>query len=156
MSSNISAWLVPVLLAVFCVVLVGKIFHTRKVNKSLVGDIETAQAELQVASYDDKECDKKLKAKIAEVAPKDEQVATLTVSVSTLTKEKTNMQEQITKLTADLEEAKAAQTTLKAEKDKLLIWKLQKKQHQKFSMFVWYDKNILYMLFHLTLSNVLK
>ena len=119
MASNISAWLVPVLLAVACVALVGNIFHAKKVNKSLVGDIETAQADLQVASDNGKECDKKLKAKIAEVAPKDEQVATLTASVSALTEEKTKMQEQITKLTADLEQANTSQTASKTEKDKL-------------------------------------
>ena len=113
MSSNITAWLVPVLLAVACVALVGNIFHAKKVNKSLVGDIEAAEAVLKVASNNGKECDTKLKAKIAEVAPKDEQVATLT-------EKKTKMQEQITKLTADLEQANATQTALKTEKDKLI------------------------------------
>ena len=119
MSSNISACLVPVLLAVACVALVGNIFHVKKVNKSLAGDIETARADLQVAADNGKECDKKLNAKIAEVAPKDGQVATLTASVSALTEEKTKIQEQIIKLTADLEQANTAQTALKTGKDKL-------------------------------------
>eukprot|EP00092_Neocalanus_flemingeri_P037779 GFUD01041127.1.p1 GENE.GFUD01041127.1~~GFUD01041127.1.p1 ORF type:complete len:141 (+),score=62.82 GFUD01041127.1:87-509(+) len=119
MERTISSWLVPLLLAVGCVALVGNIFHARKVNKSLMVDIEQAQADLQVASDNSQDCTKKMAANAADVTAKDQQVATLTANVATLTEEKTKIQEQVTHLTAQLEEANAAKTALQAEKDKL-------------------------------------
>jgi hypothetical protein len=83
MASNISAWLVPVLLAVACMALVINIFHARKVNTSLVDDITNAQADLQVAADNSHECIKKLGAKNAEMTAKNQQVASLTDNVNT-------------------------------------------------------------------------
>eukprot|EP00092_Neocalanus_flemingeri_P005638 GFUD01006072.1.p1 GENE.GFUD01006072.1~~GFUD01006072.1.p1 ORF type:complete len:154 (-),score=73.35 GFUD01006072.1:65-526(-) len=115
MERTISSWLVPLLLAVGCVALVGNIFHARKVNKSLMVDIEQAQADLQVASDNSQDCTKKMAANAADMTAKDQQVATLTANVATLTEEKTKIQEQVTQLTAQLEEATAANTALQAE-----------------------------------------
>eukprot|EP00092_Neocalanus_flemingeri_P046846 GFUD01052871.1.p1 GENE.GFUD01052871.1~~GFUD01052871.1.p1 ORF type:complete len:115 (+),score=46.37 GFUD01052871.1:54-398(+) len=109
MERTISSWLVPLLLAVGCVALVGNIFHTRSVNKSLVVDIEQATADLQVASDSGKDCTKKLLEKTAEVTAKDQQVATLTANVATLT-------EQVTQLTAQLATTEKPEEAPKEEK----------------------------------------
>ena len=119
MERNISSWIVPILLAVGCIALVMNIFQARKVNKNLMGDIEQAEAELQVASDNSQSCKKQLDAKTADMTAKDQQVAALTGNVATLTEEKTSIQEQVTQLTAQLEEANTAKTALQAEKDKL-------------------------------------
>merc|ERR1712106_631650 len=87
MAANTSAWLVPLLLVVACMALVINIFHNKKVNNVLVSDMETAQADLRVAADNSQDCSKKLEAKNAEVVAKDQQVATLTASVNTLTEE---------------------------------------------------------------------
>merc|ERR1711892_84309 len=113
MSMNTSGWLVPLLLVVACMALVINIFHNKKVNNSLVSDMETAQADLRVAADNSQDCSKKLEAKNAEVAAKDQQVATLTASVNTLTEEKTKMQEELTQLKA--KEEKADPTTVAVE-----------------------------------------
>merc|ERR1711892_1238539 len=113
MSANTSSWLVPLLLVVACMALVINIFHNKKVNNTLVSDMETAQADLRVAADNSQDCSKKLEAKNAEVVAKDQQVATLTASVNTLTEEKTKMQEELTQLKA--KEEKAEPTTLAVE-----------------------------------------
>ena len=105
MASNIGSWLVPVLLGIGCVALFLTSFQTRKVNKSLAGDIERVRADLLTASSKEQECNKKLDAKNGEVAPKDKQIADLTANVNTLTEEKKQKHEAIEKLTADLEAA---------------------------------------------------
>ena len=119
MDRNCTAWLVPLLLTVVCVALVMNIFQARKVNKNLMGDIEQAEADLQVASDNSQSCKKQLDAQTADMTAKDQQVAALTGNVATLTEEKTTIQEQVTQLTAQLEEANTAKTALQAEKDKL-------------------------------------
>ena len=119
MAANISAWLVPVLLVVACMALVINIFHTKKVNSTLVADIESGQADLQIAADSSQECSKKLEAKNAEMTSKDQQVASLTANMNTLTEEKTKLEEQVTQLTAQLEQANATSTAMQAEKEKL-------------------------------------
>ena len=110
MANNISAWLVPILLAVGCIALVMTIFHTRNVNKSLVVDIEQAQADLQVASDNSQDCSNKLEAQSADMSAKDQQLATIT-------DEKTKIQEQLNQVTTQLEQANAASSALQTEKD---------------------------------------
>ena len=95
MAVNISGLLLPVLLVVACIALVTNIYHTRKVNKTLVSDINTAQADFQVAGANSQECNKKLEAKGAELLGKDKEVATLTSNLNSLTEEKTKIQEQL-------------------------------------------------------------
>ena len=97
MASNIGSWLVPVLLGIGCVALFLTSFQTRKVNKSLAGDIERVRADLLTASSKEQECNKKLDAKNGEVAPKDKQIADLTANVNTLTEEKKQKHEAIIK-----------------------------------------------------------
>merc|ERR1711892_1351349 len=105
MSANTSAWLVPLLLVVACMALVINIFHNKKVNSSLVSDMETAQADLRVAADNSQDCSNKLEAKNAEVVAKDQQVATLTASVNTLTEEKAKIQEELTQEKGKQEQA---------------------------------------------------
>ena len=105
--------MVPPLLVVACMALVINIFHNKKVNNSLMSDMETAQADLRVAADNSQDCSKKLEAKNAEVVAKDQQVATLTASVTTLTEEKAKMQEELTQLKA--KEEKADPTTVAVE-----------------------------------------
>ena len=118
MERNISSWIVPILLAVGCIALVMNIFQAKKVNKSLVVDIEQAQADLQVASDNGQDCKKQLDAKIADISAKDQQVATLTGNVDTLTEEKTKIQEELSQLTVQMEKANATIAALQADKDK--------------------------------------
>jgi len=119
MAVNISGLLLPVLLVVACIALVTNIYHTREVNKTLVSDIETAQAGLQVAGNNSQDCSKKLETKNAEVLSKDQKVATLKSNLNSLTEEKTKIQEQVTDLTRQLEQANATSMTLQTEIAKL-------------------------------------
>ena len=74
MSSNISAWLVPVLLAVSCIVLVLNILHSKKSNKKLTQEIDIVQGELMKAVAD-------AKAMTADMTAKDQQVTSLTAQL---------------------------------------------------------------------------
>merc|ERR1712106_1104889 len=85
---------------------------------SLVVDIEQAQADLQVASHNGQDCKKQLDAKIVDMTAKDQQVATLTGNVATLTEEKTKIQEELSQLTVQMEKANATINTLQSDKDK--------------------------------------
>merc|ERR1739838_831127 len=96
----------------------GNIFQAKKVNKSLVVDIEQAQADLQVASNNGQDCKKQLDAKIADMTSKDQQVAALTGNVATLTEEKTKIQEELNQLTVQMEKANATIAALQADNDK--------------------------------------
>merc|ERR1739838_1046654 len=96
----------------------GNIFQAKKVNKSLVVDIEQAQADLQVASNNGQDCKKQLDAKIADMTARDQQEATLTGNVATLTEEKTKIQEELNQLTVQMEKANATINALQADKDK--------------------------------------
>merc|ERR1739838_383648 len=96
----------------------GNIFQAKKVNKSLVVDIEQTQADLQVASNNGQDCKKQLDAKIADMTSKDQQVAALTGNVATLTEEKTKIQEELNQLTVQMEKANATIAALQADKDK--------------------------------------
>merc|ERR1712106_914818 len=85
---------------------------------SLVVDIEQAQADLQVASHNGQDCKKQLDAKIVDMTAKDQQVATLTGNVDTLTEEKTKIQEELSQLTVQMEKANATIAALQGDKDK--------------------------------------
>ena len=101
MAVNISGLMLPVLLVVACMALVTNIYHPRKVNKTLVSDIETVQANLHVAGSNSQECNKKLEGKKCR------------------TEEKAKIQKQVTDLTTQLEQANATSLTLQTEIDKL-------------------------------------
>merc|ERR1739838_163720 len=95
----------------------GNIFQAKKVNKSLMVDIEQAQADLQVASNNGQDCKKQLDAKIADMTARDQQEATLTGNVATLTEEKTKIQEELNQLTVLMEKANSTINALQADKD---------------------------------------
>ena len=84
MSAKQGGWFVPLLLVAACMALVINFFHNKKVNNSLVSDIETAKSDLKVAVDRSQRCSKKLEANNARLLAKDQQVATLTDNVNTL------------------------------------------------------------------------
>eukprot|EP00092_Neocalanus_flemingeri_P046062 GFUD01051734.1.p1 GENE.GFUD01051734.1~~GFUD01051734.1.p1 ORF type:complete len:134 (+),score=70.11 GFUD01051734.1:72-473(+) len=112
MAGSLSSWLVPVLLTVGCVTLVMNILNAKKVNRSLVENIERAQADLRVAMDTSQDCSKQLEMKSAEMQAKDQQLASLTANMNTLTDEKNKIQEQVNQLQQQLDQANS-------EKDKL-------------------------------------
>eukprot|EP00092_Neocalanus_flemingeri_P066470 GFUD01080981.1.p1 GENE.GFUD01080981.1~~GFUD01080981.1.p1 ORF type:complete len:134 (+),score=71.85 GFUD01080981.1:94-495(+) len=112
MAGSLSSWLVPVLLTVGCVTLVMNILNAKKVNRSLVENIERAQADLRVAMDTSQGCIKELEMKSADMTAKDQQLASLTANVNTLTDEKNKIQEQVNQLQQQLDQANS-------EKDKL-------------------------------------
>eukprot|EP00092_Neocalanus_flemingeri_P094596 GFUD01120295.1.p1 GENE.GFUD01120295.1~~GFUD01120295.1.p1 ORF type:complete len:134 (-),score=69.01 GFUD01120295.1:55-456(-) len=112
MANTLSSWLVPVLLIVGCVALAMNILNAKKVNRSLVENIERAQADLMVAMDTSQDCTNQLEMKSAEMIAKDQQLASLTANVNTLTDEKNQIQEQVNQLQQQLDQANS-------EKDKL-------------------------------------
>ena len=101
MLSNISAWLVPVLLAVACITLVLNVFHSKKTNKKLTDEIDIVQGELKQAVED-------ASAKTAEMTAKDQQFTSLAAQFKEVTVEKTALQAEVDKLTAEIAAVKAA------------------------------------------------
>ena len=73
--------------------------------------MEVATASLLQTSDKERDCTKKLAAKTAELAPKDQAVASLTA-------EKEKLQEQVNQLTAELENFKKNQTVLNTDNEK--------------------------------------
>lgn len=121
MSSSLTSWLMPLLLAAGCVALVMNIWSARKVNKSLVEDIERARADLRVAVDASADCSKQLETKSADITAKDQQLATINGQVTGLTKEKETLAAQLVELQKQLDAANAAKTaaeTGKAEAEK--------------------------------------
>eukprot|EP00092_Neocalanus_flemingeri_P086464 GFUD01108967.1.p1 GENE.GFUD01108967.1~~GFUD01108967.1.p1 ORF type:complete len:141 (-),score=68.30 GFUD01108967.1:96-518(-) len=119
MASSLSSWLVPVLLIVGCVALAMNILNAKKVNRSLVENVEKAQADLMVAMDTSQDCSKQLEGKSADMQAKDQQLASLTANVNTLTDEKNQIQEQVNQLQAQIDQANSEKDALVAEKDKL-------------------------------------
>eukprot|EP00092_Neocalanus_flemingeri_P086465 GFUD01108968.1.p1 GENE.GFUD01108968.1~~GFUD01108968.1.p1 ORF type:complete len:141 (-),score=73.50 GFUD01108968.1:96-518(-) len=119
MASSLSSWLVPVLLTVGCVTLVMNILNAKKVNRSLVENIERAQADLRVAMDTSQDCTKQLEGKSAEMTAKDQVLASLTGNVNTLTDEKNQIQEQVNQLQQQIDQANSEKDAVVAENDKL-------------------------------------
>ena len=112
MLSSASTWLVPVMLGVACIALSLTLLHNKKANKALMADMEVAQASLLQTADKERDCTKKLAEKTAELAPKDQAVATCN-------DEKGKLQEQVSQLTAELESFKNNQTEMKTANEKL-------------------------------------
>ena len=104
MTSNISSWLLPVLLTIACVALALNILNARKVNKSLVQNIERARSDMRVAMDTSQDCSKKLETKSVDMTAKDQQLASLTADVKTLTDEKNKIQEELSQLQTQLDQ----------------------------------------------------
>merc|ERR1711892_957174 len=107
MASSLSSFLLPMLLTVGCVALVMNIMSAKKVNKSLVQNVERVQEDLRVAMDTSQECSKQLEMKSGDLTAKDQQLASLTNNVNVLTDEKNKMVEQVTQLQAELDQANA-------------------------------------------------
>ena len=112
MAANLSGWLVPLFLVVACLALAINIFHNKKVTSSLVGEVDTARADLQAASENSQELSKKIDAMNKDVAEKDKQIASLTGNVNTLTEEKKKLEEQVNQLTAEKDKANNTDTSV--------------------------------------------
>ena len=119
MASSLSSFLLPILLTVGCVALVMNIMSAKKVNKSLVVNVERVQADLMVAMDTSQECSKQLEMKSGDLTAKDQQLASLADNVNVLTDEKNKMGEQVTQLQAELDQANADKDALAAEKNNL-------------------------------------
>merc|ERR1711892_731061 len=119
MASSLSSFLLPMLLTVGCVALVMNIMSAKKMNKSLVQNVERVQADLKVAMDTSQECSKQLEMKSGDLTAKDQQLASLTNNVNVLTDEKNKMVEQVTQLQAELDQANADKDALAAEKNNL-------------------------------------
>ena len=91
MGRNLSSIFFPFLLTVGCVALVMNIISAKKVNKSLVENVETAQADLRVAMDTSKDCNKQLEMKNGDLAAKDQELDSLAGNVNDLTDEKKNI-----------------------------------------------------------------
>ena len=95
MSGSLSSWLFPVLLTIGCVALVMNIMNAKKVNKSLLQNIERAQTDLRVAMDTSMECSNQLEMKSVDMTAKDRQLASLATNVNTLT-ERTRCRSSLT------------------------------------------------------------
>ena len=119
MASSLSSWLLPALLTIGCVALVMNIMNAKKMNKSLLTNIDSAQAEMKVAMDTSIECSKQLEMKTSDLTAKDQQLASLTANVDTLTQEKNNIQEQLEQSQEQLDKINADKDALEAEKNQL-------------------------------------
>merc|ERR1711892_945269 len=119
MASSLSSFLLPMLLTVGCVALVMNIMSAKKVNKSLVQNVERVQADLRVAMDTSQECSKQLEMKSGDLTAKDQQLASLSNNVNVLTDEKNKMGEQVTQLRAELDQAHADKNALAADRNNL-------------------------------------
>merc|ERR1719420_2872262 len=77
MASSLSSWLMPLLLAAGCLAIVLNIWSARKVNKTLIEDIERANADLRIAVDASADCSKQLEGKSNDVSAKDKQIETI-------------------------------------------------------------------------------
>ena len=107
------------LLTVGCVALVMNIMSAKKVNKSLVENVEKVQADMRVAMDTSQECSKQLEMKTGDMAAKNQQLASLADNVNALTEEKNKMVEQVNQLQAELAQANVDKDALAAEKNSL-------------------------------------
>eukprot|EP00092_Neocalanus_flemingeri_P094597 GFUD01120296.1.p1 GENE.GFUD01120296.1~~GFUD01120296.1.p1 ORF type:complete len:141 (-),score=69.94 GFUD01120296.1:55-477(-) len=119
MANTLSSWLVPVLLIVGCVALAMNILNAKKVNRSLVENVEKAQADLMVAMDTSQDCTKQLEGKSGDMTAKDQQLASLTANVNTLMDEKNQIQEQVNQLQQQIDQANSEKDAVVAENDKL-------------------------------------
>ena len=94
-SCSLSSWLLPALLTLGCVALVMNITNAKKMTKSLLTNIDSAQAEMKVAMDTSMECSKQLEMKTSDLTAKDQQLASLTANVDTLTQERNNIKDQL-------------------------------------------------------------
>ena len=83
------------------------IISAKKVNKSLVENVETAQADLRVAMDTNKDCNKQMEMKNGDLAAKDQELVSIASNVNVLTDEKKNIEDQINQLQAELNQAYA-------------------------------------------------
>merc|ERR1711892_1259900 len=119
MASSLSSFLLPMLLTVGCVALVMNIMSAKKVNKSLVQNVERVQADLRVAMDTSQECSKQLEMKSGDLTAKDQQLASLADNLNVLTDEKNKMVEQVTQLQAELAQANVDKDALGAKRNSL-------------------------------------
>jgi septal ring factor EnvC (AmiA/AmiB activator) len=119
MASNLSSWFFPALLTIGCIALVMNIMNAKKMNKSLLTNIDSAQAEMKVAMDSSMECSKQLEMKTSDMTAKDQQLASLTANVDTLTQERNNIQEQLEQLQEQLENVNADKDAIETEKNQL-------------------------------------
>ena len=123
----ICALLVLFILLVTCLSMVINILHTRKINNTLVTEIEIAKEDLLVASDKTQGCGKNLEGKNADMTSNDEHVASLTNDVKTFKEENAKDEEQLNHSTAKLKQAgnKSGQpsnlTELRSEEDFIKI-----------------------------------
>ena len=103
MASPLSSWLLPALLTIGCIALVMNIMNAKKVNKSLLTNIDSAQAEMKVAMDSSMECSKQLEMKTSDLTAKDQQLA------------RNNIQEQLEQLQEQLDKVNAGKDALEAE-----------------------------------------
>ena len=120
MANNLSSLFFPFLLTVGCVALVMNILSAKKVNKSLLENVETAQADLRVAMDTNNDCNKQLEMKDGDLAAKDQELASIADNVNLLTGEKKNIEDQMNQLQTELNQANADKDALTEEKNNLL------------------------------------
>ena len=119
MASNLSSWLFPALLTIGCVALVMNVMSAKKMNKTLLTNIDSAQAEMKVAMDSSMECSKQLEMKTSDLTAKDQQLASLAANVDTLTQERNSIQEQLGQLQEQLGQVNADKDALEVEKNQL-------------------------------------
>ena len=82
MAGNLCSWLLPALLTLGCVALLINMLNAKKMNKSLLTNIDSAQAEMKVAMDSSMECSKQLEMKTSDLTAKDQQLATVTANLA--------------------------------------------------------------------------
>merc|ERR1712123_157760 len=116
-----SSWLLPALLTISCLALAVNIMNAKKGNKSLVENLDKAQAEMKVALDADMECNKQLEMKGSYLTEKDQQVASLEANIDKLSVEKNNVGEHLKQLQEQLDQVNAEKDALAAEKEQLFL-----------------------------------
>ena len=95
------------------------IMNAKMMNNSLLTSIDSAQAEMKVAMDSSMECSKQLEMKTSDLTAKDQQLASLTANVDTLTQERNNIKDQLDQLKKLFDRENSDKDDLAAEKEHL-------------------------------------
>ena len=95
------------------------IMNAKKMNKTLLTNIDSAQAEMKVAMDSSMECSKQLEMKTSDLTAKDQQLASLTTNVDTLAQERNNINEQLHQLKELFDQVNTDKDALAADKEQL-------------------------------------
>ena len=123
--------MIPTLLITGCVALGMNILNTRKMNKSLVENIERARSDMKVAMDTSQDCTKQLEMKSSDQTAYDQKLTNLTGEVDTLTNERNKIQEELIGLQEQMDGDKNAVDAENAKINDKLINELAQAEEAK-------------------------